>query len=44
MIKSAKEMNDESLDLEWIELMKTAIKIGLTVEEVHEFLMENRKS
>lgn len=33
----------EKLDEDWIELIKEAKKLGLTVEEVHAFLQEESK-
>lgn len=32
--------NEESLDQEWIELMKQAKDVGFTKDEVHTFLLE----
>ena len=44
MMNSLESIKNEGLDLEWIELMKMALEIGLSVEEVQNFLNKNRKS
>ncbi|MBU7592245.1 DNA-binding anti-repressor SinI [Metabacillus halosaccharovorans] len=43
-MNSLESKNNEGLDLEWIELMKLALEIGLSIEEVHDFLNKNRTS
>ncbi|MCT8138142.1 DNA-binding anti-repressor SinI [Anaerobacillus sp. CMMVII] len=32
----------ENLDQEWVELMKEAIGIGISIDEVMEFLLEHK--
>lgn len=44
MMNSLESIKNEGLDLEWIELMKMALEIGLSIEEVQNFLNKNRKS
>ncbi|MCV9887791.1 anti-repressor SinI family protein [Metabacillus halosaccharovorans] len=43
-MNSLESIKNEGLDLEWIELMKMALEIGLSIEEVQNFLNKNRKS
>ncbi|MCM3439721.1 anti-repressor SinI family protein [Metabacillus halosaccharovorans] len=44
MMNSLESIKNEGLDLEWIELMRMALEIGLSIEEVQDFLNKNRKS
>ncbi len=43
-MNSLESIKNEGLDLEWIKLMKFALEIGLSIEEVQNFLNKNRKS
>ncbi|WP_394184862.1 anti-repressor SinI family protein [Metabacillus halosaccharovorans] len=43
-MNSLESIKNEGLDLEWIELMRMALEIGLSIEEVQDFLNKNRKS
>ncbi len=43
-MNSLKSVKNEGLDLEWIKLMKMALEIGLSIEEVQDFLNTNWKS
>lgn len=39
-----KNLMEESLDTEWIELIQVAKSLGLSIEEVKEFLAANKIS
>ncbi|WP_226526761.1 anti-repressor SinI family protein [Metabacillus niabensis] len=43
-MNSLESIKHEGLDLEWIELMKMALEIGLSIEEVQAFLNKNQKN
>jgi hypothetical protein len=41
-ICGGKDVNDEvELDSEWVELIQQALELGLTVEEIRNFLEQN---
>jgi DNA-binding transcriptional MerR regulator len=44
MIVSSKEENMKALDIEWVELLLEAKYLGLTHEEVREFILHNSKT
>ncbi|WP_081734191.1 anti-repressor SinI family protein [Halalkalibacter akibai] len=44
MIVSSKEENMKAMDLEWVELLLEAKQLGLTPEEVKEFILHTKKA
>ncbi|MFH5779388.1 DNA-binding anti-repressor SinI [Heyndrickxia oleronia] len=41
--KEKKQRQNDQLDNEWVEMMKRAKCMGLSVQEVHAFLQEKKK-
>ncbi|MEK5174194.1 MULTISPECIES: DNA-binding anti-repressor SinI [Heyndrickxia] len=41
--KEKKKRQNDQLDNEWVEMMKRAKRMGITVQEVHAFLKEKKK-
>ncbi|MED3920207.1 anti-repressor SinI family protein [Priestia sp. TRN 1309] len=39
-----KKENVLSIDQEWVDLMESARKLGLTIEEVRKFLLETKQN
>ncbi|WP_083256109.1 anti-repressor SinI family protein [Domibacillus iocasae] len=39
-----KKLTEEFLDAEWVELMKVARSLGLSIKEIKEFLAANKLS
>ena len=44
MVEQQQQSMEQSLDTEWIELMKVARDLGLSIEEVRKFLAKHEVS
>jgi len=43
VLNTNKLLLDKNMDEEWVKLMEEAYKIGISIEEVKEFLLKRRK-